>query len=330
MATRRSATKPAKKGSRPPPLASCTARKSADHIPSAKKAPIGEHARSAGRLLGSHLSVAGGMHFAIESAVRLGFGAVQVFVKNQRQWAAPPIRPEAVADWNAAREKAALGSVVAHATYLINLAAPRDDLYEKSVNAFAVELLRCDTYGIPYLVVHPGAALGQPLPEALRRVALALDLIFANCPGLRATPLLEMTAGQGSTLGRKFEELGGILSESKNADRIGVCIDTCHIFAAGYDIRTPRGYQEMIRAAEGAVGLSRVKCWHLNDSKGDLGSRIDRHEHIGQGKIGLTGFQNVMQDERFRGLPMILETPKDDSGDWDRDNLKRLEQLLKK
>ncbi|MBI3758993.1 MAG: deoxyribonuclease IV, partial [Deltaproteobacteria bacterium] len=173
-------------------------------------------------------------------------------------------------------------------------------------------------------------ACGQSLPEAVRRIAIALDTIFTAQPAIKAMPLLEMTAGQGSCLGCKWDQMAAILGAVKHPERLGICVDTCHVFAAGYDIRTSQGYQEMLREAQSAVGLSRIKCWHLNDSKADLGSRVDRHEHIGKGKIGLDGFRHVLHDERFRGLPMILETPKDETGRFDRDNLRRLEQLLKK
>lgn len=292
------------------------------------KPRLGDAARSAGLLLGSHLSIAGGMHNALTEAQRLNFAAVQVFVKNQRQWAAPPVKPESVAEWRAVRETTGLKAVVAHATYLINLAAPDEVIWEKSVAAFGDELARCDAYDISYLVVHPGAACGQPLAQATQRVAAALDRIFAERPKLRAMPLLEMTAGQGSCLGRRFAEQRMVLDATRHAAHVGVCIDTCHVFAAGYDIRTPTGYAEMLREATDTVGLERIKCWHLNDSKGDLGSCIDRHEHIGKGRIGIGGFRNVIRDERFRRIPMILETPKDETGRMDRDNLRRLEKLL--
>ena len=286
----------------------------------------------AGPLFGSHLSVAGGMHNAVNGAVRLGFSSVQVFVKNQRQWNASDLKPADIEQWLAARaaanEMQSFGPVVAHASYLINLASADDALFEKSRDAFAAELRRCDALDIAYLVVHPGAAGEQPIETATARIADALNHIHACEPHLRVRPLLEATAGQGTTLGRRFEELGAIMRGLRDPRRVGVCIDTCHVFAAGYDIRDPKLYEEMIATAKGEVGLERIRCWHLNDSKGDLGSRIDRHEHISKGRIGRDGFRNVLRDKRFVGLPMILETPKDETGRWDRDNLKRLRQIM--
>lgn len=278
---------------------------------------------------GSHLSVAGGLHRAATEARRLGFSTVQVFVKNQRQWHAPPLVDEQIEQWRTARQAAGLAESAAHATYLINLASPDDQLYERSRRAFAIELQRCDALSIPCLVVHPGASLDAPPSAGIARVAAALNRIFAEHPSLRTMPLLETTAGQGSTLGRTVEELGAILAELAEPQRVGICIDTCHVFAAGYDIRSRAGYDDLMAAVVRHVGLDRVRCWHLNDSRGALGSRIDRHEHIGRGQIGRAGFANVLADAAFRATPMILETPKDEdgSGRLDRQNLRRLIQL---
>lgn len=280
----------------------------------------------ASHCFGSHLSIAGGMHRAIEEAEQLGFQTVQVFVKNQRQWRAPPLRDDDVRTWHENAARPGFGPCVAHATYLLNLASHDDQLYAKSVEAFEIELKRCDALGIPYLVVHPGAAGPQPEDAAIARVAAALDGILLRNPTLRAMPLLETTAGQGTTIGRTFQQLGAILRAMTSGNWVGVCVDTCHVFAAGYDIRDPATYELMITLADREVGLERIRCWHLNDSRGECGSRVDRHEHIGKGRIGLAGFRNVLRDERFRGLPMILETPKDEdgSGELDRANLKRL------
>lgn len=281
---------------------------------------------------GSHLSIAGGMHHAIEAARSLGFSALQVFVKNQRQWRAAPLKQEDVQAWFEARESVDLGPIVAHATYLVNLASADDGLWSKSIDGFTEELLRCDALDIAYLVVHPGAAGEQPVPQALARVADALNRIFEKHADLQVMPLLETTAGQGSSLGRSFAELGEILDQVTESERVGVCVDTCHVFAAGYDLRSDEGYAAMIAEAKKAVGLKRIRAWHLNDSKGDLGSHLDRHEHISHGKIGGAGFKRVLHDETFRGLPMVLETPKgeDDKGqDWDKRNVALLKRLAK-
>lgn len=279
---------------------------------------------------GSHLSVAGGMTNAIREARRLGFDSVQVFVKNQRQWKATPLDPGDLAAWREARG-AAFGPVVAHATYLINLASADDALRARSVAALVEELHRCDVLDIPYLVLHPGAAVGIERDAGVRNVAASLNEIHTANTGVRATVCLETTAGQGSTLGRTFEELGAIIALLRQPQRVGVCVDTCHVFAAGYDIRDEAVYQAMIDEAERTVGLSRIRCWHLNDSRGDVGSHLDRHEHIGRGKIGKAGFAHVLRDERFAGLPMILETPKetDERGrEWDVVNLRALRAIV--
>jgi deoxyribonuclease-4 len=306
------------------PSVKTTRKTSAKEAPSrpARPRPRASHC------FGSHLSIAGGMYRAIEEAERLGFDTVQVFVKNQRQWRASPLGEEDIRVWREHAARPGFGPCVAHATYLINLAAADDDLYLKSVEVFETELRRCDALGIPYLVVHPGAVGAQSEEAALARVAVALDAIMLRNPTLTTMPLLETTAGQGSTLGRTWQQLGGILRAMTSGNWVGVCADTCHVFAAGYDIRDPEIYEAMIALAGREVGLDRIRCWHLNDSRGDCGSRVDRHEHIGKGKIGVAGFRNVLRDERFRGLPMILETPKDDEGEWDRANLKRLRECV--
>lgn len=270
------------------------------------------------------------MHHAIEDALRLGFNTVQVFVKNQRQWRATPFDPADVERWHELCATPNFAPPIAHATYLINLGTPNPDLYEKSRAAFAEELERCQTLAIPGLVIHPGSAVGTTPEEAIGRIAGALNRIFDESPALTTMPLLETTAGQGASIGRTFEELGEILRQIREPQRVGICIDTCHVFAAGYDIRRADEYQRMIALAEKHVGLQRIRCWHLNDSKGDCGSRLDRHDHIGVGKIGPEGFRLVLADARFRDTPMILETPKEtneNGEEWDTVNLATLRRL---
>lgn len=284
------------------------------------------------RCFGSHLSIAGGMHHAIEEALRLGFSTVQVFVKNQRQWRATPLASDAVEQWHALLDTPGFGPPVAHATYLINLAADDPALFARSRDAFAEELVRCQQLSIPYLVVHPGAAGDASTSDALSRVSRGLNEIFEALPELKTMPLLETTAGQGSSLGRSFDELAAIIDGVREPRRVGVCIDTCHVFAAGYDIRTGDNYDLMMKFVERSIGLDKVRCLHLNDSKRELGSRVDRHEHIGEGCIGADGFRNVLNDPRLAKLPMILETPKgvDDQGvDLDTRNLRRLKRLIR-
>jgi len=280
--------------------------------------------------IGAHLSIAGGVHNAIRQALRLELDTVQIFVKNQRRWRATPFKPNELKAWHELLKESGLGPLVAHATYLINLASNNIQLYERSLRAFAEELRRCQMLAIPYLVLHPGAAGQQPAEVALGRVAAALNRVMRGQPNLHTMPLLETTAGQGATLGHSFEQLGAIIRLLDEPERVGVCIDTCHVFAAGYDIRKPDKYEAMIAAVKRTVGLKRVRCWHLNDSKGACGSRVDRHEHIGRGRIGSAGFRNLLSDRRFRGVPMIIETPKGANqlgGEWDRVNIQRLRAI---
>ena len=282
---------------------------------------------------GSHLSIAGGVHNAIEKAFELGFDTVQVFVKNQRQWQAAPLKSEDTDRWLELLATPGFGPPVAHATYLINLASPDRRLFVRSRNAFALELRRCQALRIPYLVVHPGSPVGSSAEKGLARVARALNEIFDRDPQLETMVLLETTAGQGTSLGRTFAELGAIIREVQEPERVGVCVDTCHVFAAGYDIRKPDAYGAMIDEAAREVGLARIRCWHFNDCKGRLGAHLDRHEHIGRGNIGSAGFRNVLHDPRFLGVPVILETPKGTNSagrDWDVVNLGRLRTLARR
>ena len=293
-----------------------------------KTNPVALPARTAVRRprFGAHLSIAGGMHHALEAALRLRCDTVQVFVKNQRQWRAAPLDADDLQRWHTLLATPGFGPPVAHATYLINLAA-RD---ARSREAFAHELRRCQLLAIPFLVVHPGVAGTSSPTAASARVSRAINRIFAQNTDLKTMPLLETTAGQGTSLGRTFEELAEILNGLDQPSRVGICIDTCHVFAAGYDIRQPTAYQAMIDLAAHTVGLDRVRCWHLNDCLGACGSHRDRHAHIGQGQLGTAAFRNVLADPRFVGVPMILETPKgtDAAGrDLHAVNLRRLRTI---
>ncbi len=280
---------------------------------------------------GAHLSIAGGVQNALHEALVLRCDVLQVFVKNQRQWHAPPLKPADIAAWEAAwARRPDFGPVVAHATYLINLATADRGLRKKSIAAFTEELDRCEMLGIMGLVVHPGSAGGGRREAALLRVARTLNEIFAARPTRKTRVLLETTAGQGNTLGRTFTEIGAIIAAIEEPQRVGVCVDTCHVFAGGYDLRDPGAYAAMVAEAENTVGLGRIACWHVNDSQAAFDSRRDRHAHIGAGEIGMAGFRNLLRDERFRGLPMILETPKGDrtaQQTWDQFNLRRLRAM---
>ncbi len=287
--------------------------------------------RSASPRFGAHLSIAGGVENAIRAALDLRFDTVQVFVKNQRQWRAKPLADESVAAWHALHaDHSDFGPVVAHGTYLINLASGDKTLQERSYAAFVDELLRCDQLAIPYLVFHPGAAKDDARNVALRRVARMLSRALRAHPELEVMPLLETTAGQGTTLGATLEELSAIIEQVAQPERVGVCFDSCHVFAAGYDIRDPETYESMVARADELFGVDRIRCWHLNDSQQPLGSRRDRHAEIGQGCIGFRGFRHIVRDPRFAGLPMVIETPKgeDERGrDLDVVNVGRLRRM---
>jgi deoxyribonuclease-4 len=282
---------------------------------------------------GAHMSVAGGLHLAFERAIEVGCDCLQVFVKNQRQWTAKANTTEEIAAWKTAAVESGVFPVVAHDTYLINLASPDATNRQKSLNAFADELNRCAELGIGYLVTHPGAHMGEGEAAGIARIVESFKAILAEGVGESVQVLLETTAGQGTSLGHRFEHLRDILAGLDGSDRFGVCVDTCHVFAAGYDIKSAEGYVETIRQLEETVGANRVKCFHMNDSKTDLGSRVDRHDGIGEGFLTKEGFQHLVNDPRFVDVPKILETPKgtDEKGrDLDKVNLATLRRLIKK
>jgi len=282
-----------------------------------------------GPRLGAHMSIAGGLPQAILRARAVEATALQVFVKSSNQWAARPFAPgEVEAYREASREAGLTRHTLAHASYLINLASPDAALWEKSVAAFRVELDRCEALGIPWLVVHPGSHVGSGVAGGTARVAEALDRALPKGTKQGAGVLLETTAGQGSALGARFEELGEILRLAKDPERLGICFDTCHVLAAGYEFRTASAYDETMTALDRAVGLDRLRGFHLNDSKGDLGCRRDRHEHIGKGKVGLEAFRLILTDARFRDVPMVLETEKGDDLAEDRVNLEVLRSVV--
>lgn len=279
---------------------------------------------------GAHMSAAGGAHNAFAEGLRVGCDCLQLFVKNQRQWTAAPLGEEQIRLFHEARKTSGLSPVVAHASYLLNLASPDEANRNKSVSALVDELERCEALGIDGLIVHPGAHMGEGEPAGIRRIASSLDQAHRRTPGFRCPVLLETTAGQGTTLGRTIEELAEMIDATRDGDRLGVCLDTCHLFAAGYDLRDKEACDALVTKIDRLIGVKRVRCIHANDSKGDLGSRIDRHEHITKGKIGRAGFANLLNDPRLAHAPRILETPKgeDESGrDLDRINLSRLRRI---
>jgi deoxyribonuclease-4 len=279
--------------------------------------------------LGAHLSIAGGMWKALVKAGEYGFDTVAVFLRNQRQWRAPELSERTVRRFIALRRELGISPVVAHGSYLVNLAG-RAEVREKSIAVTVEDLSRCVRLGIEYLVLHPGC--NRQVEDGVRLIAEALDWVFAECPDPRPRILLETTAGQGGSIGSSFEQLAGILGRVGEPLRYGVCLDTCHVFAAGYDIRSPSAYAETMRRFDGALGLGRLLAIHLNDSLRELGSRVDRHAHVGKGRIGRRGLANFVNDSRLTDVPMILETPKGKAPggrDWDQINAEVVRSLVR-
>lgn len=281
---------------------------------------------------GAHLSVAGGLHNALEEAARLGCDCVQIFVKNQRQWSARPLGDGDVQSWKQARRRTKISPVVAHASYLINLASPDEKARGKSVAALVDELRRCEALGVGHLVVHPGAHMGEGIDAGIRRIARSLDEAHVATAGFKTQVALETTAGQGTTIGHAVEQLGRIIDATGDPDRLAVCVDTCHVFAAGYDIRDADECDRLVEELKRFVGAGRVACIHTNDSRGDCGSRLDRHEHVAKGRIGKRGFVNLLNSPALAHAPRILETPKGVDGrgtELDKVNLRRLRGMVK-
>lgn len=274
-------------------------------------------------LFGAHLSIAGGYHKAIDAAVALGMETVQLFTSSPSQWSRKPITAAEIADFQKALKTSKLKFPTAHDSYLINLAAPDEALYRRSIASFADELDRAAALGLTYLVTHPGSHVGSGEEAGLEKVAAALDEVLASRPDCPVTILLETTAGQGSSLGAKFEHLAYLLETVKEPKRLGVCLDTCHVFAAGYALGTNAEYDATFQEFDRVVGLKWLKLFHVNDSVKPLGSRVDRHAGLGLGKIGLGAFRRLVADPRFAKKPMILETPKeaDDGTEMDPVNL---------
>lgn len=278
--------------------------------------------------LGAHESIAGGLYRAFERAAGVGCEAVQIWVKNNRQWAGPPLVEEDIEQFRQARQATGIRPVVAHAAYLINVASPKPQLRARSVRALIDEVERCERLALPYLVLHPGAHTGGGVESGLQNIAASLGEVHAATPGYRVQILLETTAGQGTVLGSTFEQLARLLESTSRGERLGICLDTCHVFTAGYELRTPAGYAATMEAFDESVGLERLKVLHLNDSREVFGSRKDRHAHIGEGALGLEPFRQLLNDPRLEGLPGLLETPKDKALDYDRENLAMLRSLV--
>jgi deoxyribonuclease-4 len=274
------------------------------------------------------MSIAGGVENAVLRGHSVGCEAIAMFTKNNSQWKAKPLTQDDADRFNAALVETGIRPVVAHTSYLINLGSPDAALWKKSIASMEDELARCELLGIPYLVLHPGSHMGKGVDYGLARVAEAFNQIHEKLPNLRVMSLLEHTAGQGSNLCHTFEELAQLRGLIAGKKRIGVCVDSCHLFAAGYDLRKPDTYVDVFKRFDDIVGVVHIKAWHLNDSKGELGSRVDRHEHIGKGRIGRAGFKNILNDSRWRGLPGVLETPKGPEMKEDKVNLRVLRSLM--
>lgn len=279
-------------------------------------------------ILGAHTSVAGGIPSAVDLARNLGFDTMQIFTKNSNRWYSDPISEEQKEIYKNKLSETNIGPVIAHDSYLINLCAADKELLQKSRDAFYDELNRCEQLGIEYLNFHPGSAKGQAEDDALKLAAESLNILHSRTAGFSVKSMIELTAGQGSAIGCKFEHIHRIYELVEEKDRISVCIDTAHIFAAGYDLRSEKAYEKTMQQFDEIIGLELLKCIHVNDSKKELGSRVDRHEHIGEGYIGLEGFSNIMNDKRLTGIPMILETPKTKGQPEDLVNIEKLVELI--
>lgn len=279
--------------------------------------------------LGAHMSISGGLHLAIDRAVAAGCNVVQIFTRNSNQWKGKPVSEADTALFRSKFAASGLHEVISHDIYLINLASPPGETRDKSVAAFRDELETCARLGINKVVMHPGSHLADSPQTGLARVIEAFDQLFAEVPQFEGRVLIETTAGQGSNLGRTFEELGAIINGSKYPDKFGVCFDTCHTYAAGYDTATEEGYRDTMAQFDRIIGIERLHCFHFNDSKKGLGSRVDRHEHIGKGELGLNPFRFILNDPRFANVPKILETPKGDNDEMDAVNLAELRGLVK-
>jgi deoxyribonuclease-4 len=278
-------------------------------------------------LVGAHMSIAGGMHLAFERGMQAGCRTIQIFLKNSNRWQSRPLTSEDKRLYAEAQAKSGISPVLAHSSYLINLATPDPLLRRKSLAALVEEMKRANDLGVPGVILHPGAHKGSGDPAGIASIAAALDRILDQVlPPVSI--LLENTAGMGSSIGHRFEQLASIFERVGHSERIGFCLDTCHLFAAGYDIRNRRGYQRTIREFARLIGISKIRAFHLNDCLKPLGSRVDRHTHIGRGFIGLEAFRFLVNDRRFASIPKILEIPKDADLKQDVMNLRTLRALL--
>jgi deoxyribonuclease IV len=277
-------------------------------------------------LLGAHMSIGGGVFNAILRGKELQCTTIQIFTKSANQWKAKEITSEDIEKFKQVQKEAEITPVVAHDSYLINISSQDKELLKKSKESLLFELTRCELLSLPYLVMHPGSNPDEK--DGIKKISDSLNWVFSQSAKYRAKICLETTAGQGNTLGYRFEQIAQIIDLVEKKERIGVCYDTSHTFAAGYDIRDKKAYVNTFKEFDKVVGLKKICVIHLNDSKKELGTRVDRHEHIGKGFIGLEAFKILMNDPKFEKIPKIIETPK--AGDWDKINLKLLRSLVSK
>ncbi len=284
-------------------------------------------------LLGAHFSTAGGLENAIYSAHKYRCSTLQIFTRNARSWKTKKLSLDEIEKFNRAKKETGISRIISHASYLINIASNDKDKYGKSINALKNELIRSSKLGIESVVLHPGSHLNQGEKNGIEIVVGTINSIYSGADNISARLILETTAGQGTNLGYQFEQLAEMIDKTKIAAKVGVCLDTCHIFAAGYDISTSNACVKTFKKFDSIIGLKHLSVLHLNDSLHELGSKKDRHAHIGKGYIGDDAFNFIMQDSRFDNIPKILETPKNDekdnTKDMDRVNLEKLQNAGK-
>ena len=280
-------------------------------------------------LLGAHMSIGGGVHTAIERGCSIKCTAIQMFVKNNMQWFARPLTREEIRAFLNHAQRGELLSIFAHANYLINLAATNPQFLDNSIRALSEELTRANQLELPFLVLHPGAHLGAGEEAGLNKIAASIDRVFQKIPKVKTKIALETTAGQGSCLGHRFEQIAYIREKVREPERLCVCVDTAHLFAAGYDIGSEAGVKKTFREFDRVIGRNRLAAIHVNDSKTARGSRVDRHQHIGKGQIGLEAFRFIMRNRRFEKIPKVLETPKGKALREDVMNLRKLRSMTK-
>jgi len=279
-------------------------------------------------LLGSHMSISGGIALAFERAARIGCTTMQVFTKNSTRWVGRTLTGEDVKHYKTAEARVGVSPVLAHATYLLNLCTPHPTTLKRSRSAFVDELERCEMLGINGLIFHPGSHLGKGEEDGIKRIAESLNFAHQKTPGYNTKTTLEITAGQGTAIGYRFEHLRQIIDLVEQRGRMAVCLDTCHLFAAGYEIHTEAGWERTVQLFDEILGLQRLLAIHVNDSRKPFNSRVDRHEHIGKGMIGLTAFRMLMNDPDFLRIPKILETEKSKDMHEDLENIALLRSLM--